>query len=49
MIDHPLPKNWRDLQAGVQHIFRNVGLIADVEVDLETPRGSVNVGVHATL
>ncbi|HBT4834043.1 TPA: restriction endonuclease [Klebsiella variicola subsp. variicola] len=47
MIDDPLPKNWQDLQTGVQRIFRNVGLHAEVEVDLETPRGSVNVDVHA--
>lgn len=47
MIDDPLPKNWQDLQTGVQRIFRNVGLRADVEVDLETPRGSVNVDVLA--
>ena len=47
MIDDPLPEDWRDLQTGVQRIFRNVGLLADVEVDLETPRGSVNVDVHA--
>jgi hypothetical protein len=47
VIDDPLPKNWRDLQTGVQQIFRNVGLLADVEVDLGTPRGSVNVDVHA--
>jgi len=47
VIDDPLPKDWRDLQAGVQRIFRNVGLSADVEVDLETPRGSVNVDVLA--
>lgn len=46
VIDNPLPKNWRDLQTGVQRIFRNVGLLAEVEVDLETPRGSVNVDVH---
>ncbi|MFM0158346.1 restriction endonuclease [Paraburkholderia sediminicola] len=47
MIDDPLPKNWRDLQTGVQRIFRNVGLRADFEVDLQTPRGSVNVDVLA--
>lgn len=47
VIDDPLPENWRDLQTGVQRIFRNVGLLADVEVDLETPRGSMNVDVHA--
>ncbi|WP_261412167.1 restriction endonuclease [Serratia quinivorans] len=48
MIDDPLPDNWQDLQTGVQRIFRNVGLLAEVEVDLETPRGSVNVDVLAT-
>ncbi len=47
MIDDPLPENWQDLQTGVQRIFRNVGLLAEVEVDLETPRGSVNVDVLA--
>jgi len=47
VIDDPLPNSWRDLQTGVQRIFRNVGLIAEVEVDLETPRGEVNVDVHA--
>lgn len=48
VIDDPLPENWQDLQTGVQRIFRNVGLLAEVEVDLETPRGSVNVDVLAT-
>ncbi|MBK3848104.1 restriction endonuclease [Stutzerimonas xanthomarina] len=47
MIDDPLPGNWRDLQTDVQRIFRNVGLLADVEVDLRTPRGSVNVDILA--
>jgi len=47
VIDDPLPENWQDLQTGVQRIFRNVGLLAEVEVDLETPRGSVNVDVLA--
>ncbi|WP_133970776.1 MULTISPECIES: restriction endonuclease [Pseudomonas] len=47
MIDDPLPQDWRDLQSGVQRIFRNVGLSAEVEVDLDTPRGSVNVDVLA--
>ena len=32
---------------GVRRLFRNVGLAADVEVDLKTPRGSVNVDVLA--
>jgi hypothetical protein len=47
MIDNPYPENWQDLQTGVQRLFRNVGLSADVEVDLQTPRGSVNVDVVA--
>ncbi|HFT6532715.1 TPA: restriction endonuclease [Escherichia coli] len=47
MIDDPLPTNWKDLQNGVQRIFRNVGLYAEVEANVETPRGSVNVDVLA--
>ncbi|SQL23906.1 Restriction endonuclease [Morganella morganii] len=47
MIDDPLPIHWKDLQNGVQRIFRNVGLNAEVEVNVETPRGSVNVDVLA--
>ncbi|MDK1164616.1 restriction endonuclease [Cronobacter sakazakii] len=48
MIDDPLPMNWQDLQIGVQRIFRNVGLYAEVEAKVETPRGSVKVDVLAT-
>lgn len=47
MIDDPYPERWQDLQSGVRRLFRNVGLSADVEVDLETPRGTVNVDVLA--
>ncbi|EMP4395175.1 restriction endonuclease [Vibrio fluvialis] len=47
MIDDPYPEKWQDLQLGVRRIFRNIGLSADVEVDLVTPRGSVNVDVLA--
>lgn len=47
MIDDPYPEKWQDLQLGVCRIFRNVGISADVEVDLETPRGFVNVDVLA--
>ena len=47
MIDDPYPMKWQDLQQGVRRIFRNVGLSAEVEVDLITPRGSVNVDVLA--
>ena len=47
MIDNPFPADWRELQEGVRRIFRNIGLAADVEVNLETPRGSVTVDVLA--
>lgn len=47
MIDDQYPESWKDLQTGVQRLFRNVGLSADVEVDLQTPRGSINVDVFA--
>lgn len=47
MIDDPYPERWQDLQSGVRRLFRNLGLAADVEVDLKTPRGSVNVDVLA--
>src|SRR5690554_1598373 len=47
MIDDPYPESWQDLQTDVKRLFRNVGLAADVEVDLETPRGTVNVDVCA--
>ncbi len=47
MIDHPFPSDWRQLQAGVCRLFNEVGLTADVEVTLSTPRGSVTVDVHA--
>ena len=47
MIDDPYPESWQDLQTGVKRLFRNVGLAADVEVDLQTPRGTVNVDVCA--
>lgn len=47
IIDDPYPEKWQDLQTGVKRLFRNVGLTADVEVDLQTPRGSINVDVYA--
>ena len=43
MIDDPYPESWQDLQTGVKRLFRNVGLAADVEVDLQTPRGTVDL------
>lgn len=47
VIDDPYPEKWQDLQLGVRRIFRNIGLSADVEVELVTPRGSVNIDVLA--
>lgn len=47
MIDNPYPKKWQDLQIGVNRIFLDVGLLSEVEKDLPTPRGSVNVDVFA--
>ncbi|WP_306546004.1 restriction endonuclease [Malikia spinosa] len=47
MIDHPHPTNWRELQAGVCRIFREIGLNAVAEKKLSTPRGEVEVDVYA--
>lgn len=47
MIDDPLPSEWTELQEGVRRILRNIGLSAEVEVELQTPRGSVVVDVFA--
>lgn len=48
MIDDPCPSHWRDLQAGVCRLFNDIGLSADMEVELPTPRGRVVVDVFAT-
>lgn len=47
MIDNPHPERWQDLQSGVRRILRNVGLQADIEVPLQTPRGQTTVDVYA--
>lgn len=47
MIDDPLPKDWRELQAGVCLLFNEIGLTAEVEASLETPRGGITVDVFA--
>lgn len=48
MIDNPCPTDWRALQAGVCRLFNDIGLSAEVEVELPTPRGHVVVDVFAT-
>lgn len=47
MIDYPLPQDWQELQRGVCRLFNEIGLTADVEVTLKTPRGTVTVDVFA--
>lgn len=47
MIDNPHPKDWRDLQAGVCRLFNEIGLSAEIEKVLATPRGEVEVDLYA--
>lgn len=47
MIDNPLPQDWRSLQNEVCRLFNEIGLTAEIEVPLKTPRGTVTVDVFA--
>ncbi|MBX3639419.1 MAG: restriction endonuclease [Nitrosomonas sp.] len=47
MIEAPYPSDWRVLQAGVCRLLTEVGLIAEIEKKLITPRGEVEVDVYA--
>ncbi|MCF2903027.1 restriction endonuclease [Pseudoalteromonas sp. OFAV1] len=47
MIDNPTPQNWKDLQNGVCRLFSDIGLLAETEKVLQTPRGTVEVDVFA--
>jgi hypothetical protein len=47
MIDDYDVSNWRELQNSVCRLFNEVGLIANTEVPLSTPRGVVEVDVYA--
>lgn len=47
MIDNPYPTDWRELQTGVARLFNEIGLIAETEKLLQTPRGEVEVDVYA--
>jgi restriction system protein len=47
MIDNPSPHNWKDLQNGVCRLFSDIGLSAETEKVLQTPRGAVEVDVFA--
>lgn len=47
MIDNPLPDTWKELQDGVCRLLNEVGLTAETEVVIATPRGTVEVDVYA--
>ncbi|QKV52031.1 restriction endonuclease [Comamonas antarctica] len=47
MIDDPNPKDWRDLQTSVCRLLNEIGLTAETEKKLTTPRGEVKVDVYA--
>ncbi|WP_371437559.1 restriction endonuclease [Polaromonas sp.] len=47
MIEDPNPKDWRELQAGVCRLLNEIGLTAETEKALTTPRGEVEVDVYA--
>lgn len=47
MIDDPKPKDWRELQTAVCRLLNEIGLTAELEKTLITPRGEVEVDVYA--
>jgi uncharacterized membrane protein len=47
MIENPLPHNWKELQAGVNQLLNEIGLDAEIEKKIDTPRGSVEIDVYA--
>lgn len=47
VIDDPNPENWKQLQFGVCRIFNELGLEAEIEKKVKTPRGEVEVDVFA--
>lgn len=47
MIDHQLPKDWKDLQEKVAEILRDVGYTTETEKKLDTVRGPVEVDVFS--
>jgi hypothetical protein len=47
MIENPLPCNWKELQAGVNQLLNEIGLDAEIEKKIETPRGTVEIDVYA--
>lgn len=47
MIENPEPKEWQSLQTGVCRIFNEIGLHAEENKLINTPRGSVSLDVFA--
>ena len=47
MIDHRLPNDWKDLQEKVAQILSDIGYETEIEKDIPTARGKVNVDVFA--
>lgn len=47
MINHSLPTDWRDLQAQVNRILQECGLTSEIEKNITTVRGRVNIDVYA--
>ncbi len=47
MIENPEPKEWKSLQAGVCKIFKEIGLHAEENKIVNTPRGRVSLDVFA--
>jgi len=48
MIDHKLPKGWKDLQHKVAEIFSDIGCKTETDKKIQTVRGTVNVDVFST-
>ncbi|NMZ70529.1 Restriction endonuclease [Pseudomonas peli] len=46
MIENPKPSDWKDLQSGVCRILNEVGIAAETEKTIETPRGKVEIDVY---
>jgi restriction system protein len=47
IIENPNPTSWQELQSGIARIFNEIGLKAEVEKRLSTPRGIVELDIYA--
>ncbi len=47
MIENPEPDDWKELQAGVCRILNEIGLQAEQDKKVRTPRGEVSLDVFA--